>query len=229
MKRNTFLLAAGLLLASLAGCSQGPDTKALRTGDLLFVGIPADYSLDTTSMADAIGDATQGDSPLNIIHVAILEVEGDSTFIIDATIRHNVARYPLDTFLVDFTLRDGSLPELMVKRLRGDHDFDSFIARAKQYLGQPYDVAFLPDNGAMYCSELVHDSYLGSDGKSLFSSAPMNFLDSEGNMPAYWEQLFGMLGMPVPQGIEGTNPKAMMEEEILEPVGKLTDLYFTEK
>ena len=87
--------------------------KALQTGDLIFVGIPADYSLEGDSMGSAISDAT-GDGVLNLIHVAIAEVGKDTTWIIDATIKHGVDRHPIDTFFRDFTLKDGSLPHASV-------------------------------------------------------------------------------------------------------------------
>ena len=76
-------------------------------------------------------------------------------------------------------------------------------------------MAFLPDNGALYCSELVRESYLGPEGEYLFDEAPMNFLDAEGEMPLYWTQLFALLGMDVPQGVPGTNPQAMSESGLL--------------
>lgn len=210
--------AAAVCAAAIAGCGmqrQDGEQAQLRTGDLIFVGIPVDYSLDSDSMAGAISDATGNDGELNIIHVAVAEVQGDSCWIIDATIKHGVDRHPLDTFLTDFTLRDGSYPVFKVMRLRDDSRAQEFVDNTRKFLGQPYDSAFLPDNGAMYCSELVYESYLTPDGGHIFSEAPMNFLDDEGTMPVYWEQLFGMLGMEVPQGIPGTNPRQMSQDPVL--------------
>lgn len=215
---NIILCIASLLLASsMSSCSLAPSSGngELRTGDLVFVGIPSDYSLEDDTMGSAISASTGSVDSLNIIHVAILEVGQDTTWIIDATIRHNVARYPLDTFKRDFTLKDGSLPTFMVKRLRDSSGVARYVENAKSHIGEPYDVAFLPDNGAMYCSELVRESYRSPEGEYIFSEAPMNFLDSDGEFPLYWQQLFGMLSMPIPQGIEGTNPKAMSEEDVL--------------
>ncbi len=201
----------------LAACTQNVTETSLRNGDLIFVGIPADYHLDSDSMSGAISEAT-GNGELNIIHVAIAEVDRDSTFIIDATIAHGVDRHPVDTFLTDFTLRDGSYPVFIVKRLKDASIADKAVENAKQYLGLPYDHAFMPDNGAMYCSELVRESYIGEDGEAIFAEVPMNFLDSEGNMPVYWTQLFERLGTEVPQGVRGTNPQAMSAEPVLESV-----------
>jgi hypothetical protein len=209
MKRIILLL----LLAAVTACN---GSRKLQTGDLIFVGIPQDYSLDGSSMDSAISQAT-GNGELNLIHVAIAEVERDSVWIIDATIAHGVDRHPLDTFLRDFTLRDGSLPVFEVKRLRHPRKAALYVEQAKAFIGQEYDMYFLPDNGRMYCSELVQQSYRDG-GTSLFESGPMNFLNASGEMPLYWEQLFSRLGQEVPQGVPGTNPQDMSAAPVLRSV-----------
>ncbi len=216
MKRTAILFTT--IMLTLAGCTSGKQDSP-RSGDLVFVGIPMNYSLQQGSMSEAISAATSDSTGLNLIHVAILEVKGDSTWIIDATIKHGVDRHPLDTFIRDFTLRDGSLPAFKIMRPEASAaEAEQFVQNAKKYLGQPYDVSFLPDNGAMYCSELVYNSYITPDGEHLFSEAPMNFLDKDGNMPLYWTQLFERIGQQVPQGIPGTNPQKMATEKTLSPI-----------
>ena len=165
-------------------------------------------------MDTAIADAT-GDGNLNLIHVAIAEVVSDTTWIIDATIKHGVDRHPIDTTLKDFTLKDGSLPVFIVKRLKNNGKAAEYVENAKRRLGLPYDVAFLPDNGALYCSELVRDSYRDTDGKYLFDEKPMNFKNSEGEFPIYWQQLFALIGEEIPQGLPGTNPQDMADAPVL--------------
>ncbi|MBR5403625.1 MAG: hypothetical protein IK113_05325 [Bacteroidales bacterium] len=206
-----------LLVLAAFSCRQ-PDAT-LRNGDLVFVGIPIDYSIEPDSM-DAAISASTGKDGLNLIHVAIAEVRGDSTWIIDATIKHGVDRHPLDTFLSDFTLRDGSLPEFFIGRVQGV-DADAAVERAKTYCGRAYDSRFLPDNEELYCSELVQLSYLSASGEQVFDSEPMNFLASDGTMPVYWEQIFAILGMDVPQGIPGTNPQSMFLDTKVKKVKKI--------
>ena len=215
MKRIT-LLSAGCLLALATACA--PEAETLKTGDLVFVGIPADYTLDPDSMDSAIADATGDAAGLNLIHTAILDLTDGEPWIIDATIRRGVDRHPLDTFLRDFTLRDGSLPVFEIKRLRDDARAEASVANARQYLGLPYDSTFLPDNDAFYCTELVYCSYLDPDGNPLFRSEPMNFKNAEGEFPLYWKQLFDRLGQDIPQGVPGTNPQGMAAETILRSV-----------
>lgn len=213
MKR--FYTAALMLLLFLASCSRSPE--ALRTGDLVFVGIPMTYTIGDDSMADAIGAATGGDS-LNIIHTAIAEVSADSVWIIDATLRRGVDRHPLDTFLCDFTLKDGSLPRFIVMRLKDDTQAREYVENAKRYLGLKYNNAFIPCDTAKYCTELVRDSYIHSDGSHIFRQVPMNFKAPDGTMPRYWEELFAILGTDVPQDEPGTNPNQIMHEAALERV-----------
>lgn len=203
MKR--ILLVFSLLSLALC-CSQRQGR--LQNGDLIFVGLPMDYHAEHGSMDEAIASATGDDGALNLIHVAIAEVKADSVWIIDATIAHGVDRHPLDTFLKDFTLRDGSYPQFLIKRVQGV-DADAAVQQAKAFCGRAYDVRFLPDNEDLYCTELVQRSYLDADGNPVFESEPMNFKAPDGTMPPYWEWLFGKLGMTVPQDLPGTNPQMM--------------------
>jgi len=211
MKRITLILLTAIILAI---CSCKPKQAVPRSGDLVFVAIPADYSLDTADMSSGIAEATSDGEDLNYIHVAILEVEGDSSWIIDATIKHGVDRHPLDTFISDFTLRDGSLPTFEVMRIKGGPR--DMVAKAKEFVGRPYDMWFDPDNEAKYCTELVRDSYLDAKGQPIFEAAPMNFKGSDGEFPVYWKQLFELLGAPIPQDVMGTNPHDMRESSLLE-------------
>lgn len=190
----------------------------LQTGDLIFVGLPVSYSLDPAAVnLPANKETCDGDS-LNVIHVAMVEVTGDSTWIIDATIKHNVARYPLDTFLADFTLPDGSYPYFIVKRLGASvEQKKEFVENAKKFIGQPYDIHFAPNNDAQFCSELVRNSYIDF-GIPVFSEYPMNFQKVDGTFPIYWKQLFHLIHTPIPQGKMGTTPGQMMGESFLKTV-----------
>ena len=202
--KNIFLI----LLAAVLACSFRPE--GLKTGDLLFCGYPE--AQDEGTAAGAIAAAVG-----NIIHVAILEVDGDAVWVIDATMKRGVDRHPLDTLIADFTKEDGQKPTLVVKRLKEGFS-QQFIDRAKTFLGQPYDYYFKAGNGKMYCSELVQECYRSPDGKYLFDSKPMNFKDSSGEYPSYWVDLYKELGEPVPQGEPGTNPQDLSDSPLLEEV-----------
>ncbi len=211
MKSFSFIISVAFIALA---CSCSPSGDKLRNGDLVFVGLPMDYMADEGSMDGAVAASTGKDGSLNMIHVAIAEVKADSVWIIDATIRRGIDRHPLDTFLHDFTLPDGSLPELLVKRVKGV-DADAAVQRAHGFCGRAYDERFLPDNEELYCSELVQLCYLDEAENQLFESKPMNFLSPDGTMPPYWEWLFGLLGMEVPQGLPGTNPQDLSMSPLL--------------
>ncbi|MCH5325636.1 MAG: hypothetical protein J1E29_00345, partial [Duncaniella sp.] len=77
---------------------------------------------------------------------------------------------------------------------------------------------FLPDNDKMYCSELVYESYLTESGAHIFEAAPMNFRAADGSMPQFWLELYAELGVPVPEGIPGTNPNDLSKSPLLKIV-----------
>ena len=199
-----------LLVLTAFSCrkAQAPEPEhMIETGDLLFVGIPMDYM--DNSMSQAIAEATAAGDTINYIHTAILEVDKEGmVWVVDATLAYGVDRHPLDTLLTQFTLhRDGAVATFDVMRLVDDRNALRYVDQAKAYLGEPYDQSFLPENGKHYCTELVYDAYVDADGTHRFEEVPMNFMNKEGEMPAYWTWLFGQLGEPVPQGVRGTNPQ----------------------
>lgn len=173
----------------------------LRPGDLLFF-------RDTTGMGSAVRESTG-----KYTHVALVESVDDTVWIIDATQRYGVSRRPLTT-------KYGSSDFPDVYRFKsGCFSIDSVLARARSFIGQPYDNAFQPDNGALYCSELVYEVFLddcSDKGKHLIEAKPMNWRDKEGNLPQYWQEHFKKLGMPVPEGVPGTNPTDMSRSPMLQ-------------
>lgn len=230
MKFRVYLmgLLACLLVMLGTSCQQKSapveeSTLLVQNGDLLFVGLPYDFTIgDSTSMCDAITAATGQDSGINYIHVAILEVDNnDSVWVIDATLKHGVDRYPFSTFLSDFTLEDGSYPQFDIMRLKDNKKAADYVENAKTFCGRAYDVYFLPDNDEQYCSELVRNAYRDDTTSYIFSEAPMNFQASDGTFPPYWVYLFNLINQPIPQGLPGTNPNSMSKEPCLMKVTSL--------
>ena len=176
----------------------------LRPGDLLFFA-------DSKGMGRAIKESTG-----NYTHVAIVEsTTRDTVWVIDATPEEGVARRPL-------RYRRGFFPD--VYRLKADipnADMEVVINRARSFIGQPYDNAFLPDNGAMYCSELVYECFLDEfhsgnyPGDHLFEAKPMNWRNAKGKLPRYWKKHFRKLKMSVPEGVPGTNPTDLSRSPLL--------------
>ena len=189
-------------LSMYVSCTFEPDIK---TGDIVFVGIPSDK------------DSTV----LDYIHTSVIEIDDDGTWIIDATNKRGVARYPMDEFIADFRRHDGSFPTFEVLRLIDTTGVTSFVENAKAFIGEPYDLSFAPDNGCHYCTELVHDSFV-ADGKSLFPECPMDFTYPDGEFPSFWLRTFKRLGAEIPQGRIGTTPGAMRKDAQLMKVGELS-------
>ena len=188
--------------AFLAGC--GNQNPEFNNGDLLFeVG-------QGSRMADAIVDATARHEASGFSHVAILERIGDENFVIEATSKGGVRRITLDEYLHEASHDDKGRPLVAVYRLR-----DGSPAGAG---GGPYDFAFLPDNDAYYCSELVYESYLDDNGEHIFTARPMTFKRRDGSYAPFWIELFDSLRMEIPEGVAGTNPEDMSKESAIEEI-----------
>ena len=209
MKQSRYLLYIFLfILVAALGCTRNSKVTneqsnqqektdhgdKIQTGDLLFVELPVDYDLiDTNYVATS--------DEMNLIHVAILENSNDTIYVIDATFAYGVDRHPIDTFYAQYTLRDGSLPKLEVRRLKDNAMAEKYVENAKQYLGAAYDVDFAPDNDMYYCSELVGLAYLDAEGNPMFPLCETDMTSSDGSIPRYWTQLCDMAGIDLPHGM----------------------------
>lgn len=220
MKKNRIFIAFVALIVSLAFVACGPkNPQAIQTGDLLFVDLQLDYTFkDSVNGHPFTVHPIQEGEEVNYIHVAIFEVDqNDSLWIIDATYKGNVARYPFSTFVKNFTLRDGSYPRMEVMRLKNNRHAAEYVENAKKHIGTIYDVNMRENNDSLYCSELVRMSYV-HNGDTVFAGSPIDFRSSDGSIPTYWTEFFGMIGKPVPQGHFGILPDAMIKDEALEKV-----------
>ena len=198
--RKAILLLTMLTLA--VACRE--PKAGFQTGDIVFVGLPADYP-----------DSTGG---LNLIHVAILEMAPEGPMIIESTIKRGVARHPLDTMMQGLVLRNGGYPTLFVQRLKDGFD-PQYLENAKALIGRPYDTELDPGNNSYYCTELLQQTYRRTDGTPLFPNVPMDFRKpGSEEFPPYWVRLFGSIGLPMPQGVPGTTPQDICDSPLLEPV-----------
>ena len=204
------LLYIGILFLLSACASRQPE---LHPGDLLFqVGA-------ASSMSGAITAATERDSELNFTHVGIAIPGNGADSVLEATSDGGVRITRLEDFL-DRAARIGGRPAVVAMRLRDTSGVSASVERARGYLGQPYDYSYRPDNGKIYCSELVWESYRDPYGERIFTARPMNFRAADGTMPAYWTALFEESGEEIPEGEPGTNPNDMAREGVLTEVGR---------
>ncbi len=202
------LLYIGICFLAVA-CHR--DDDALQSGDLLF------QVTKTSQMTEAISAATVKNETLDFTHVGIAITTDGADSILEASTESGVRIVPLAEFLNDAATINGK-PAVVAMRLRDTTGISQAVQRARKALGAPYDYAFLPDNGKIYCSELVRNSYLRADGSPIFTAHPMNFRAADGTMPQFWTDLFARQGIPVPQGIPGTNPNDLSKEPTLKVI-----------
>jgi len=113
-----------------------------------------------------------------------------------------------------------------VARLKPPHNalIPFWLQEMRARLGKPYDVHYLPDNDAYYCSELLSDAML-SLGVHIFPRISMNFGAPGSWERRVWEAYYREFGMEVPQGQPGTNPIQLLASPFLERV----DVYARQK
>lgn len=243
---NLSAIAIALLLCGLTACHPfsrqtpdlQPDDYFPQAGDLLF------NVADASAFAAAITDATAQRDSLKFSHVAIVAVSGDGAdspsgisagtrpdtdaspiaaspgtpYVIEASSRHGVARTTWTEYLANAPKINGKPAIVVMRVIVPDFPLTDAVSRAASHIGEGYDWSFLPDNGRLYCSELVYESYRWPNGAPLFPARPMNFRDADGNMPAFWTELFEKLGEPIPEGVPGTNPSDLAKEPVLQEV-----------
>nr|WP_290016064.1 YiiX/YebB-like N1pC/P60 family cysteine hydrolase [uncultured Alistipes sp.] len=193
----------------LSACARSG--QPLRTGDLLF------QAGRESAMGGAIKAATGNDCELQFTHVGIAVISSRADSVLEATSDGGVRMTVLSDFL-NKSARLNGRPVVVAKRLKDTAGIAAAVARARTFLGQPYDYSFRPDNGKLYCSELVWESYLAPDGRRLFPAQPMNFRAADGSMPPFWNELFAKLGEEIPEGLPGTNPNDMSRDTSLTEV-----------
>ena len=190
-----------LVAVIVVGCLFPICVMAQQTGDLLFV-----RSQDS-EMEKAISASTGG-----YTHVALVVRDTNGfPWVYEATRPDGVKR---STFIV---WNDEYVQQYDVFRFTIPFDTADVAVSANGFLGWPYDDAFLPDNGALYCSEFIYECFWKDDAH-LFEAKPMNWRDADGNLPAYWIEHFQKLGVPVPEGVPGTNPTDLSRSPLLRKV-----------
>lgn len=183
----------------------------LLPGDLLFVAQPQD---------NAITQVTRGVHGLAIDHVAIAHRIGGNhgpLYAIEAIPELGVTLTPLDSLLA----RE-SAATIVVGRVSG-LDASASVRKALSLLGRPYDNLFLPEDNAIYCSELVQLCYVDTRGRRIFGTIPMSFTDASGQITTHWRAFYATHGRPVPQGLPGTNPGELSRRPEVNIIGNISN------
>lgn len=184
--------------------------SSLQPGDILFV---------VNHRRNAITSVTTGIYDLPIDHVAI--VVNDACLgvcVVEAIPGQGVVRRVLAQFLADNTdgghklreqmpvVKTNESRDILAARLLVAFDADSLDVKLRGFEGLPYDSLYLPDNAAIYCSELVQKSFVDRQGRLILPTIPMEFRDRNGNIPDVFINFYRRNDKEVPEGEPGTNP-----------------------
>ena len=200
------LLGFLLAIVLLGACRVSNPACQLSTGDLIFI-------RDTTGMGQAIAQSTG-----QYTHVAIAQCTDSGLFVVEALPRRGVIRRPYTAFAHDYAYPLSH--QAAFYRITCPYDTAYLNQQLQNLIGQPYDDYFLPENGRLYCSELVQMNYIDTSGKLIFSTIPMSFHDASGSITEYWKDFYSRRGMRVPEGEPGTNPGELSRRPQVTILGK---------
>lgn len=199
--------AAGLVCVLLTACMEA---GVLHDGDLIF------QANEDGGFVDAIENVTDGAWS----HVGIIQLRADGVYVLEASPGQGVVRTPLAAFL-DASAHDAAGRAVVkVCRIRdlSAAEAAAALGRAEVCLGRPYDYAFDPGTEALYCSELVYESFRKEDGSYIFKANPMSFKGPDGKTDPYWIRYYERMERDIPEGVPGTNPNDLSRETVLVPV-----------
>ncbi len=189
----------------------------LRDGDLIF---QEECSVKTDNTIKAV---TSGIGDYKFTHVGIVYIDAKgSVYVIEAT-HPKVKVTPLQDYLYPKDL-DACFPVSVVGRLKPEyrHCIPQAIEEGLLLVGKDYDYGYVLNNDKYYCSELIYYILLkANEGKPVFSLNVMTFKSPDtGKITKGWEEYFGRLNLPVPEGELGINPGAMSRSDVIDIIHK---------
>lgn len=202
----------------------------LEVGDILF------QDLDSSPLCDAIELVTPGYRNANFSHVGII-IEGGIPFNTNSDSRceekyfHNINEdfkilealaggvqiTKIDSFL-NRSYDVNKNPKVIVGRLKLKNKYTLIdaIPFLRSKIGIGYDDAFIINNNAYYCSELIYEAFKKD---SIFQLQPMTFLHPETkDTLSIWKEYYSNLKMEIPQNELGINPGIMSLSDNIEIV-----------
>ncbi|MFC5706856.1 YiiX/YebB-like N1pC/P60 family cysteine hydrolase [Aeromonas eucrenophila] len=190
-----------------------------ESGDLIFTQIgPPD---------NAISAVTKGYGGARVNHMGVVVLNNYGTYVLEA--------FPPEVRVTNLAVHlrrsefEPGKPRYIHARLRDEHKalIPSAISYGLEKRGMPYDVIYLTDELALYCSELVVDMFKHANGGvAFFPEKPMSFRDLKtGEISPSWVDYYETFGMKVPEGEPGSNPGDISRDiqlNILSVVGVIT-------
>ena len=173
-----------------------------QEGDLLF------QDCDCGAICDAIEDVTQLKDKRRFSHMAMVIEDSGTLKVIEANIK-GVKIVPLDSFIHRYSTKEGK-PKIVVGRWKEEYEY--WIPKAIEYarlkLDLPYDYAFVPNNDAYYCSEIIYEAFKHANlNEAVFLEIPMTFKKyrSKEFHPEF-VRYYKRQRKRIPEGKLGTNP-----------------------
>lgn len=209
-----YIIIAFLFAVGCCGCSASHDF-ALQSGDLLF-----SVGKENLEFTRAIQRSTSRDTEIPFSHVGIVEVDGKRVWVWEATTPKGVVKTSFRKFFQKALTQKGKT-YLAVGRLKDEYkaSINHVLAFVSQQQGKPYDYAYNEDNDAFYCSELVRFAFTDSLHQPIFPSLNMSFKNKEsGKTEPFWLRHFQRLGIPVPEGMPGSNPADMAKSSVIDVI-----------
>lgn len=199
---NTILFLMFLLPTVLF--AQPKLADSVENGDLIFQRLPCG------GLCDAIIKTTPCKPGLAFNHCGIIYKIAGRLYVVEA-IGEAVQQTQIDDFLKRDTSRHIYIAKVKEEyRQQNNRMIGDAIKQAQLYIGVKYDDAFLPGDSALYCSELVWETYKDANKKPLFDLKPMTFKDPKTKKTfAAWVKYYKSISQPIPEGKPGINPCAI--------------------
>lgn len=201
--KNIILFCCLLLL--ICSCSNKDE---IRDGDLLFV------AADDHGLSSAINRVTQTELKTSYEHVAIIKVDSDTTWVLDASGKDGTRKILLQEFM------DERGSAVYRYRLKGEYtgSIKEGWPVAEAMLGKPYNFSYVWNDTSHYCSEFIYRMF---EKDSIFELNPMTFINPEtGEFDNIWVEHYEKLGITIPEGEPGCNPNGLAASDKLEFLDK---------
>lgn len=199
------LITFYLLLLFKSACilyAQIPSNEWIQ-GDIIFQELPCG------TLCESISKVTPSKKGFLFTHAGLILKKDDGLYVVEA-IGHEVQITSLDKFINRSQKSSSQKMSIAVARFKSKSKAKKSAEAAQlatQYVGVPYDNAFLPDGSALYCTELIQLAYRKVGLHNAIPSQPMTFKDPlTKEILSAWTAYYEALGLKVPEGVLGTNP-----------------------
>lgn len=201
------------LLGFLLGSCSTYGVK-LKNGDFLFI------SANNEGLSAAIDAVTQTDKSTHYSHIALLEKENKTYWVLHAATKNGSERISLTSFIQE-EQNEGNIIEVYRLKKQYQKSIPTAIASAKTWLGKPYNYSYIRSDEKLYCSDFVQRSF---EKDTIFDLNPMTFINpATGKTDSTWVAFYKNQQVEVPEGQLGCNPNGMAASTKIDFKGKITN------